>query len=318
VNPDQAGGNVNPDQAGGNGGQNPGNGGGNRGGFGRGGQLDPEAAQRFQAMREAMDGLRQSTEQALAKILSRGQMNRLRQIQFQLEGPSALVRDEIAEKLNLDEVQVEQIRELMNERRQAQRQSFAAQREVFRQLRPNNQNAAGGQNANDGGNNAGATGGNGGNGNAGNGNRGNNRRFDPEAFQKLMEQPEVKAKMEEARDAQTKVENQFAAAVNKVLSPRQRANYKKMLGPPFDRSKMGGGGPFGGFGGRGGPGNQANAKTATKSAPAKQSGDDDGDGEETAAVKAPAAKPATTPSATKSRTKSLRERRGLGGSSDDE
>jgi len=294
-------------------------------------------------MREAMDELRQSAEQALAKILSRGQLNRLRQIQLQLEGPSALVRDEIAEKLNLDESQVEGIRELMSERRQAQRESFAARGNIFRQMRPNNnQNADDGEIADDGGNNGGGNrrnggnanggnanggnanggnanggNGNGGNGNGGNGNRGNNRRFDPEAFRKLMEQPEVKAKMEEFRGAQEKVESQFAAAVNKVLSPRQRTNYKKMLGAPFDRSKMGGG-PWGGPGGRGGPGgpgNQANAKGTTKAAPAKQASDDDGD--DTAAVKAPTAKPAT-PAATKPRTKSLRERRGLGGSSDDE
>ncbi|MGO9469075.1 MAG: hypothetical protein ACLQVF_33530 [Isosphaeraceae bacterium] len=317
------GGNANPGQAGGNGGQ----GGGNRGGFGgRGGQRDPAAAARFQAMREAMDELRQSTEQALARILSRGQLNRLRQIQLQLEGPSALVRDEIAEKLNLDEFQVEQIRELMGERRQAQRQSFAARGNIFRQMRPNNQNADGGDNADDGGNNGGGNRRNGGNananganGNGGNGNRGNNRRPDPEAIRKFMEQPEVKAKMEEFRGEQEKLESQFAVAVNKVLSPRQRTNYKKMLGPPFDRSKMGGG-PFGGFGGRGGPG-QANAKGATKAAPAKQA-DDEGDGDDTVTVKTPTAKPtakpAATPGATKSRVKSLRERRGLGGSSDDE
>jgi hypothetical protein len=257
-------------------------------------------------MRETMDELRQSTEQALAKILSRGQLNRLRQIQLQLEGPSALVRDEIAEKLNLDDVEVEQIRELMNERRQMQRESRAAQGNIFRQMRPNNQNGPGGQNGGDGGNNGG-------------GNGGNNRRFDPEAFRKFMEQPEVKAKMEQFRSDQDKLENQFAAAVNKVLSPRQRLNYKKMVGAPFDRSKMGGG-PWGGFGGRGGPGNQASAKGAAKAAPTKQADDDEGDGEDTPTVKAPTAKPAApaATTTTKARPKSLRERRGLGGSSDDE
>jgi hypothetical protein len=321
-NPNQPGGNANADNGGqavanggqdpGNGGQGPGNGRRNRGGFGPGGQPNPEMMQRFQAMREAMNELRQSTEQALAKILSRGQVGRLRQIQLQLEGPSALVRDEIAEKINLDEVQVESIRELMNERRQMQRENGQAQRELFRQMRPNNpnQNADAGNNADNPGN------ANPGNNNGGNGNRGNNRRFDPEAFRKFMEQPEVKAKMDEFRTGQQKVEDQFVAAVNKVLSPRQRANYKKMLGAPFDRTKMGG--PWGGPGGRGGPGNQAVAKGATKTAPAKSASDDEGSGDDdAAAVRAPTAKPAT-PAATRPRAKSLRERRGLGNSSDDE
>jgi hypothetical protein len=297
----RGGGNVNPGQGGNNrnGGQGPGNGRRNRGGFGPGGQVDPAAAQRRQAMFLAMNELRQSTELTLAKILSRGQMNRLRQIQLQLEGPSALVRPEIAEKLNLDELQVGQIRELMNERRQAQRQSFAARGNIFRELRPNNQNAGGGRNAGNAGNNNGG-------GNGGNGNRGGNRRFDPEAFRKLMEQPEVKAKMEEFRAAQENIENQFLAAVVRLLGPRQRANYKKMVGAPFDRSKMGG--RWGGFGGQGGPGNQANTKGA---------GDEDGDEDTPAVKKAQAAKPAA-PAASRPRTRSLRERRGLGGSSDDE
>jgi len=338
LNPNQAGGNVNVDNGGqnlanggqdpanagqdpanggqvpGNGGQGPGNGRQNRGGFGPGGQPDPEAVQRWQAMREAMTELRQSTEQALARILSRGQMNRLRQIQLQLEGPSALVRDELAEKLNIDEAQVELIRELMNERRQAQRESGAARRDLFQQFRPPNQNANGGNNAgnaNNPGNNGGGNGANG-----ANGNRGNNRRFDPEAFRKFMEQPEVKAKMDEFRAGQQKIDDQFAVAANKVLSPRQRVNYKKMLGAPFDRSKMGGG-PWGGPGGRGGPGNQASAKGATKAAPAKQANSDEGDDDEAVAVKAPPAKRAA-PAATKSRPKSLAERRGLSDSKDDE
>jgi hypothetical protein len=267
-------------------------------------------------MQQAMDELRLTTEQTLAKFLSRGQLNRLRQIQLQLEGPDALVRrPEIAEKLNMDEAQLEQLRELRNERDQARRQSFAARGELFRQLRPNNQNQNGGgqQGGNNGGNNGGGNAGN------GNGGRGNNRRFDPEAFRQFMERPEVKAKMEEFRVEQEKVQDQYLLAVNKILSPRQRANYKKMLGPPFDRSKMGPG-PWGGPGGPRAAGNQANTKGAGTAA-AKSGDDDDGDGENTAATKAPATKPAAKPAATtpakKSRSNSLRAQRGLE-SSDDE
>ena len=45
-----------------------------------------------------------------------------------------------------------------------------------------------------------------------------------------MEDPKIQAQMEEIRGQEEKIDNQFAIAVNKVLMPRQRAAYKKMLG----------------------------------------------------------------------------------------
>ena len=52
---------------------------------------------------------------------------------------------------------------------------------------------------------------------------------------------------------QKAVENESYAMITKNLYPRQRATLKNMVGPTFDRSVMGGGGPFGGRSG-GGPG----------------------------------------------------------------
>ena len=114
---------------------------------------------------------------------------------------------------------------------------------------------------------------NNGNGNGRNGGRGRGRP-DPEAMKKVMEDPQIQAQMAEMRTQGEKLDNVYAVAVNKVLSARQRTLYKKMLGPPFDRSKMGGGGPWGGT-----RGNTATAKggaaAAKTTSTAKANWDDD-------------------------------------------
>jgi hypothetical protein len=289
------GGNGQGGQGGGNGqgGQGGGNGqGGQGGGRGGRGQQDPEAAARFVAMMEAYTELQQGSEQTLAKILSRGQYGRLKQIQLQQEGPRALLREDMIEKLILDEDQVAEIRELLNEGRQAQFQTFRARGDIMKGAFP--QDNANNQ----------ANGGQAGNGGGGGGRpRGPNMR-DPavrEAMQKYLEQPEVKEKLDAIQGQTDKLQKQLNSAVLRVLGKRQAANYKKMLGAPFDITQLRGrpGGP----GGRG-PGNPQNATTKTAAAPAAN-----GDGEEGATAK-PAPK-TPSPAAAKSKRKSLREQRGL-------
>jgi len=304
---------------GGGGGNGPGGGRGNRG------QMDPEMAQRFTQMREAMNELEQGSEQSLAKILDRGQLSRLKQIQLQMAGIPGLLRPDMVEKLNLDEEQVEQIRGLLTESGQARMENGRARFDMMKAAFPDVFNRGpngggqngGGQNANDpnandpnGGQNGAAQNGAGQNGNGQNGNgngRGGRANFrDPafrEAMQKFMESPETKAKMEQIRVQDEKIQNQLTAAVNRVLSKRQAAAYKKMLGAPFDMSKMFGG-PGGGPWNRGRNADPAAAKAAgkTQASEAGKSGD--------AASTKPAAK--GNPSSTaKSKRKSLRELRGL-------
>jgi hypothetical protein len=304
-----------PNGPGGN--QNQGGGGG-RGNRGPGGQQDPERAQRFALMREAMDELTQSAETSLGKILDKTQVTRLKQIQLQLQGPGAILREDMMEKLGIDESQIQMLEEVRSEHRDAQRENRRARgdmmKAVFAKAMPIRNNGQNGDDAENGG-----PGGNNGNGNGRNGGRGNRGRPDPEAMKKAMEDPQVQAQMDQMRTQDDKLENQFSLAIAKVLTPRQRALYKKMLGAPFDRSKMGGGGPWGGPRGNG-PGNPATAKagaTAGKTgATAKTNPDDDAD--ETA----PAAKPATPAPAkakattTAPRKKSLRELRGSSDSND--
>ena len=98
---------------------------GGRGGRGGRGQMDPEMAERFATMQEAETALDQEAEQALAKILDRGQYGRLKQVQLQVEGVAALLRPDMIEKLSLEEEQVQQIQELVAQGFQARARTTA-------------------------------------------------------------------------------------------------------------------------------------------------------------------------------------------------
>jgi len=63
-------------------------------------------AQGWQMMREAMDQLQNESDRELGKALDKNQVKRLKEIQLQVEGPFAVLRPEIAEKLELGEEQV--------------------------------------------------------------------------------------------------------------------------------------------------------------------------------------------------------------------
>jgi Spy/CpxP family protein refolding chaperone len=294
-------------------------GGGGNGGNGNGPpfQLDPERQQQFEMLRQGQEELRQTAEASLARMLEKGQISRLKQISLQLEGPSAVVcqnaahpHGDMVDKLQIDEAQMEMVREVMGERRDAQRETRRARGEIMKTAfaaLPRNAANNGQNGANNGQN--GGSGENGGNGR--NGGRG--RGFDPEAMRKVMEDPKIQAQMEEIRGQEEKIDNQFSLAVNKVLTGRQRNIYKKMLGVPFDRTKMfGQGGPWGGRRGNG-PGNQANSNNGSAAgnagATAKANATNDDEGTTTAAKPSPSAPAKAKPAAAK--RKSLRERRGI-------
>lgn len=294
---------------------------------------DPRAfmAQNFAMMRQGMTALDNESEQALGQILERGQRERLKQIQLQIDAPFSVLRPEVAQTLDLTEEQVEQIQEVQQLSNNARREAFAQNRQLFTAFRgqgrgngPGANGAAGAGNDNGAGaNGPGATGGTG---NARRGNRnpnggnvaggvqgganaqggpGQGRRFDPEAMRKFMEQPEVKSAMEQTRKQQELIKKQSTARINKILDRRQAVAFKKMLGPPFDVESLqasmfrGPGGPRNG--GPGGPGQNAPSATtdaSKSSAEAKAAPSNNTE---------PSAK-----SSTGTRKRSLRERRGLG------
>jgi hypothetical protein len=278
-------------------------------------------AQGWEMMRQAMQELQQAAEHEVARALDKNQFKRLKEIQLQVEGASAVLRDDVAEKLEIREDQHAEIQGILNETNAARRQIMAKNFQFMRSLMPNQPGGGippgpGGQADATGGRRGqgtgaatqggpggqGAPGGRGGRGGPGGQNR---PRFDPEAMRKMMEQPEVKAKMEETRKEQGQLREREYAMVYKAMDRRQVSTFKKMLGKPFDvESLMGAffrGGP--GRGNGRGPGASANqSKDAGKSDTAKTEPSAKPDTKSSTT-----SKPATTP-----RRQSLRERRGLG------
>ena len=244
-----------------------------------------ERAQRFAAMREAQMVLDQDVEQALASILDRGQYRRLKQIQLQVEGISALTRPDMIEDLNLHDDQVEEIRELRDQSVQVQRESGRVMFDMMRTAFP--------KPANNGPNPGGPV--------------APNFR-DPatqEAMRAFMAKPEVRAKMREMHDQNTKIQGDvLAVAVNRVLGRRQAAAYKKMLGAPLDLSQPRGG-PGRGPGNRPPGENQSGRANAADRAKASDSDDDE------AAMSKAASKSKGTDANAKAKRKTLRQQRGL-------
>jgi len=205
-----------------------GNGNGNGGGRGNRGNnavdntanLDPEQLalqqQQQQADRETrranMAALQEQTEQGYQKILTKPQIVRLGQIDLQRQGPMAVMQPEMREKLSMQPDQEVQLDEIRQGLRDAQNETRQAQRDFMASLRT--------QNGGDGG----AAGGNGG--------------MDRAAWQQMMDRPEVKAQREQSQKQNDKLQDQAIAAVRKVLYKKQRDAFNKMLGKPFDLTKL--------------------------------------------------------------------------------
>jgi hypothetical protein len=213
--------------------------------------------QGFEMMRQGMQQLEGKAEQSLARILDKNQLRRLYELQLQLEGPFAVLKPDVAERLELREIQADEIRQVQAEAGEVRRQIAAQSRDLFRSMRESQGNGGGNGNGQAARGNNRGRGNNGGQGGPG-GNRGG---FDREAMRQFMERPEVKAQMEESRKREQALTERSYALVYKSLDKPQVSTFKKMLGEPFDlnliRQAMMRGGP-GGPGGLGGPGGPRN------------------------------------------------------------
>ncbi|MHC5538799.1 hypothetical protein ACYOEI_11305 [Singulisphaera rosea] len=204
-------------------------------------RLDPET------MQELFASMTRDTNTLLSKILNKGQRTRLSQIALQQEGPMAVTKADMQEKLNLAPEQVEQINMINQDYRQSQM-------ELFRQNGGGRGGRGGrggnGNNGNgndDGGNGGGGAqsggGGNNGGGGGGPGGGGRNRfqnadgSFNKEAFDAERNSPEAKAKREEMQKAGDSLREDTIAALGKVLTRNQKNTFNKMLGEPFDIEK---------------------------------------------------------------------------------
>jgi hypothetical protein len=281
-------------------------------------------AQSREMMREAMQALQQESEGALAKILNKTQVKRLKEIQLQVQGPSAVLRDDVAEKLEITDDQRAEIQNVLNEGNAARRQIMQKNMQLFRTIMPNqpgggNPPGAGAPDPNGGAPDpngadpaAGQAGGPGGaGGRSGRGGRGGpggpggpggRPMWSAADMQKIMERPDVKAKMDETRKEQSELRDKEYAMIFKAMDRGQVSSFKRMLGKAFDVDSVLGGffrGPQGGpRNGQNGNGNQPPATAAAKAAPA---------------AKADSNASATSKASSTPKRQSLRDRRGLGG-----
>jgi hypothetical protein len=194
------------------------------------GDHNPYRDQFLNISRELRSVTDQDLKDKLSGILDRVQHTRLEQIQLQLEGPFALVRPEIIEKLSLDDDQIALISGLIHEVRMLQAQTKGAVSGLIRwslASRPATNPEDDDPDA-DGKVVAG-------------------RPIDPTVREKMKgfwDKPETKAKMKEFGKQEDIAYKQFMRSVNRILTKRQRAIYQKLIGPPFDLSKVVGGTPW--------------------------------------------------------------------------
>ncbi len=270
---------------------NQGNNGGGRGGpgggrGGPGGGFDPAMMQQMQQMMQAQSQQQQS---ALSKVLSKKQHSRLNQIRLQILGPLGVAETDVAQSLLLTTdqyAQIQQIMQALEAQRDAMRQA------AFAQMRPGGPGGPGGAPGGRGAPGAapGAPGAPGGNqavqtqgtrtaqdqgnqaNNDNNNNNGGRRRggFDPNS-------PEFKAmqeRMKKMADDDAALEKKAITAIGKILTPKQRSLFNKMLGEPYDLAKLVENQGRGGRGGPGGPGGGAprgGAPTQSGTAPGGRS-----------------------------------------------
>jgi len=142
-------------------------------------------------------------EAELSKILNTTQRQRLVQIQLQQEGPMAVTKPDVQKKLGMTKTQVSQVAAILDESSQARGE---ARRQMFDLFRTP-----------DGG-------------------------FNQEAMKAKMQDPAFKRQMDNVRkesDAQNEmIQNQTIQQITAVLTTKQKQAFNKMLGTPFDLSKL--------------------------------------------------------------------------------
>jgi hypothetical protein len=174
------------------------------------------------ALMAMIEDLRRENEEALSRIFDKRQRERVAQISLQLEGLMAVTRPEIATKLNLDEYQLQQIQDLKEQYEANRGELHAAQEERF-SLRANAFRPKP------------------------DGPRPSAARPRPESEAAVGKAGRASAgaepKREESEGERMKRESdelgvRFARELNKVLTRRQKTVFNRMLGEPFDLTKV--------------------------------------------------------------------------------
>jgi hypothetical protein len=175
-------------------------------------------------------------EAGLAKILKPTQRKRLDQLALQMEGIAAVARPEMAYTLNLGPDQQEMIQQILGQSRASQLSTWIQSGRAMARL----------------GRNRGQGGAGGASGPAQDPAQGQGQAQPAPADPKAATDPQkaVRTQFETMRDQTDQVQDQTTREILKVLTKKQRAHFDKLLGPPFDPSKVNNlGRPLGGAGG---------------------------------------------------------------------
>jgi Spy/CpxP family protein refolding chaperone len=188
--------------------------------------LNPEMARAgMEEMKQAMQALHSEADAAVMRELQRKQRTRLEQIKLQADGPLAFERPEVLERLNLEDSQIELIQEILADGRGQMEQSGGLMMRAAGAMP--GPGFGPGPGAGDGpGAGAGAGGGPGG---APPSPQDLKKKFSSKEFQ-----DQLKSQFEKRRKETQSVRDRMMQAIAQVLSRGQRANYRKMLGEPFD------------------------------------------------------------------------------------
>jgi hypothetical protein len=150
--------------------------------------------------RAAVQALQQQFQAAALGVLEPKQRERLDQIQLQLEGPVAFLANDFQKRLGLSAGQVEQIRPIVE----------AGQAEM---MKASAVPLPAGLKVED-------------------------RAGSLEAARKELDTPEFRAAAAKARRETRDAWNATTRRIGRVLTETQRAQYERMLGPPFDTAKL--------------------------------------------------------------------------------
>ena len=156
--------------------------------------------------------LQADAEATYGKILTKPQRKRLDEIDLRRQGPLAVMRPEMMQKLNLNDDQIADMQSLQQENRDSMMQMGQQMRQQF---------------------------------------MGPDGNFDFRAMRNFMQSDQGKAQQTKMREQGQKSQSQLIAAVGKVLTKKQKAKFNSMLGKDFDIALLnnprgGPGGPPGG------------------------------------------------------------------------
>jgi hypothetical protein len=160
----------------------------------------PEGRLAPEALTEAIASMRSEQEAAIARILGARQRTRLEQISLQVEGPLCVARPEIAERINLSPEQLEMIREIVAQMRAAQDEQWAARLREINAPAVDRPKASGPR--------------------------------------KQVAPRPAPDPVELAHQEQVQIEDEGVRQIARVLSRRQRSALNRLMGNPFDLTRL--------------------------------------------------------------------------------